>query len=126
MEAYEMALVVGDWSHDGHEQTETFVYAVNLTPLEVEKAYALGTNIVGVDITKECEEYEDRAIRAEVSEGLAKAGFQMRDDTDDEGFFPELFAMVWMFIARCGNQSLEYKRVEGSYHNIGGYGLFWS
>ena len=124
MEQHEMTLVVGDWSRDGHEMTEDFIYTVNRTPLEVEKAYSLGKEIVGVDITKECEEYEDNEIRGEVWEKLTKAGFAMQGP-DDEGFYPAQFAEVWMFIASRGEPFLEYALVKGSYHNIGGYGLFW-
>lgn len=47
MDKYIVELIVGDWSNDGHGQTDVTVIESNLTPSEVKAAYSLGVDKCG-------------------------------------------------------------------------------
>ena len=113
-------LVIGDWSHDGHEKTETVTVSSNLTIKEIEKAFKIGVNKLGFDITKCCEDYEDHVLPKKANDALKKAGFK---GVDEEGYFYETFADIYLFTVKQGDDSFKYKIVTNQTINIGGYGL---
>jgi hypothetical protein len=56
-------LVVGDWSRDGHNQSESFTFNTNMPASEVAKAYKKGCEIVGFDLSKDiASDYEENRI----------------------------------------------------------------
>jgi hypothetical protein len=130
-------LIVGDWSHDGHNMTDTVTIHSNLNVKELEAAYKKGAKKIGVDPTKEiAEEYEDNKISKEAYDKLVTHGFDVKDLIDvpdpDESedsydlYSSEAFSEIWLFVAKTGNPDFEYEMLEESDNsiNIGGYGLF--
>lgn len=126
-------LVIGDWSRDGHEKSETFVIESNLTKKEIEKAFKKGTKLINIDFTKYCEEYEDSSIPMEVASDLFKLGFDMNSIDDYDQFSktvcldPTSYMMIYLFLAQKGNPNFGYTIIDENLDeiHIGGYGLFY-
>lgn len=123
-----IVLVVGDWSHDGHERTDQISIVSNLNAKQIEEAYKLGTQIMNFDFQKTvCTDYEDNFLDEEDSAILKSFGINQHDE-ECQGCYlnSEIFAEIWMQIAKLGNPLLEYKFVSSKANtiNIGGYGLF--
>lgn len=129
-------LVVGDWSHDGHNMTEQSTIKCNLTKKDLEKAYKKGCKKVGFDLTEEvCADYEDMSVSDDVIEKLRAADIKPEDfienDDDDGWSFSynwEAFTELWLRIAKLGNPDLEFEMCSNDSPNIniGGYGLLGS
>jgi hypothetical protein len=149
-------VVLGDWSHDGHGITDLFV--IDLPTVtgsdELDSFYAIGTEIVGFNLTKEvCSNYEDNVVDIDKYTKLVELGYlpysfkkteskwgdELPEYSEYDGrcgywICKEVFLDLYMFIV-----SLGYKHVIGSsesftYYvvsdtmpnvNIGGYGLFY-
>jgi hypothetical protein len=141
-ERHTISLTLGDWSRDGHNQTDQIIIKSNRTTEQIKKAYKKGVKLVGFDFSEEvASEYEDNRIREEELEKLRTAGYtQELDDeyTKDElGEFADLagtaalssdtFAEIYLWIAKRGDPSFEYEvAVDHTCNiNIGGYGLFY-
>lgn len=129
-------LVVGDWSGDGHSQTETVPVYSNLKKRDLEKAYKKGTALVGFDLTRDvCCSYDDnvidehRVVRLE-SLGITRGQYlNEREHPERPGphqLSPNEFAVLWLRIAQLGDPGLEYKVTDDDspHINIGGYGLY--
>lgn len=131
---------VGDWSHDGHNQCDSFVVDVNLTKPELDKAFHDGCKLMGLEKAQckalnflFCSEYEDVKIPQEIIDGMDKVGlspdkyFDMfyKDESKWSGNY-DTFHILWLDIAKLGNPDLTYQECvsEETYH-IGGYGLYF-
>lgn len=69
-----ITIEVGDWSRDGHNQSDVFVYKCNYSQSDVEKAYLEAVKNGVPDVTTQCEEYEDNALGYEfVMDWIGKA-----------------------------------------------------
>lgn len=127
-----IALVVGDWSDDGHGRADHISIDCNISASKLEAAYKKGAKICDVDLTEHvCRDYQDSELDSESIERLEKFGFKIEDflDGDEEPYHldDDSFALLWLFIAKLGYPSLEYELVEDDYKNrinIGGYGLY--
>lgn len=129
-------LVVGDWSHDGHNMTEQSTIKCNLEKKDLEKAYKKGTKVVGFNLTEEvCADYEDMSMPAEIAEKLKVAGIDANEYVEHEdgeelsfAYNHEAFTELWLRIAQLGNPDLKYEMSsnESPNINIGGYGLLGS
>jgi hypothetical protein len=132
---HRIELVVGDWSHDGHEKTDVQFLESNLPSSEIKKAYNAGTKIVGFDFSKVvARNYEEDKISVDKVDKLKSLGCELFDSYDEydfsekEGYqlWPDIFTDVYLFICKLGNPDFEYELVSDSADriNIGGYGLF--
>jgi hypothetical protein len=145
MPKYQIRLVLGDWSHDGHNQTDTKVINSSLNRDELIAAFQLGAAASGLlpqaqhhsTYLTVAEEYEDSKLARKEYARLAVLGvvpidpnefpfdeeIDREDDTIylDEGSYTEL----WLAVAKFGNPALEYALVSDTMPsiNIGGYGL---
>lgn len=135
-------LIVGDWSGDGHNQTETVVVECNLTRTELFTAHNAGCEKLGIAFDNVCADYEDNFISKDVWDKLEAAGLTFEDLPDQAsdsyyarskftstGQFPiwiNDYAYIYMFIARQGNPELDYHVItdDKTTIQIGGYGLF--
>lgn len=131
-------LVVGDWSHDGHEKTNVVAVKINVTPNELRSAYENGTKEVGFDLTRDvAADYKDNVLSNERMKVLVANGYDeftverveydndSSDYTGDYRLRVDSFVDVWLFIAKLGDPSLTYEIVNNDSVNIGGYGLFY-
>jgi hypothetical protein len=131
---YNIELVLGDWSRDGHNQTESFMILSSLDCGSLERAYKKGSKLVGFNLSEQvCHGYEDNEIDNDHLDKLISLGFNasileqyeyckytnvpIQLSTND-------FYMIYMFIARLGNPELKYESLDSESINIGGYGLF--
>lgn len=132
-----ITLVVGDWSHDGHNMTQNFIIRCNLTVKELDKAYKAGVKKVKVDLTEDvARDYEDYVLSKADAQKFAKTGFEFTEklfepSEDEDGaynivFGCESFGALWLHIAKVGNPKLKWQEAdeERATINIGGYGLF--
>lgn len=131
-------LIVGDWSHDGHEKTETVSIKINITPGELREAYERGRDQVGFDLTSDvANDYEDRKLSNVRMKALVAKGYDERsverdeynNESDDYAgdyvLSHDSFVDVWLFIAKLGNPDLTYETLNSASINVGGYGLFY-
>jgi hypothetical protein len=125
MEIYEITLVIGDWSGDGHEMTQRIAYVTNRPRGAIEKAYRMGTKEIGFDLSEECKAYQNDLLEVSRAKTLNDAGWKWKDQVGSALFSmtPEMFADAWMFIAKLGDSNLCYELIKPSTINIGGYGL---
>lgn len=129
---YQINLVLGDWSDDGHGKTQTKTVRCNLTLEELEKAYIRGSEIVGFNLCDEVAvEYGDSTLEAPYVAMLKEHGcnFLPDDALEKDGsccLYGELFANIFMFVCERGADpelAWEFSKENTNYH-IGGYGLF--
>lgn len=127
-----VTLTVGDWSADGHGRTHHVMIRTNLSAPELKAAYKHGSDILGFDFQESVAcDYQDGTFPEDVFDKLVKVGLPVDDIfgdgyTPDDGLDYDTYWMVWLFIAKVGDERLVYKQVlEGSNINVGGYGLFW-
>jgi hypothetical protein len=132
-----ISLVLGDWSHDGHSQSDTVVISSNLDKNEMEKAYKKATKKLGFDFCDTvCADYEDNNLSEENLMILVNHGLKI-DDLDLYNYDPKIdgdvhiwhdaFTHIYLFIIKLGNPNFEYKILEDDLNpsiHIGGYGLY--
>jgi hypothetical protein len=141
-------LVVGDWSKDGHNQSDDVYVKVSFKDKgihpdvvkDVEKAYKEGSKKLGFDLVKDCCcDYEDNGIEQHFAKKLqeqrvvSKDYFSFNKDLLtrdgkcclDDG--PDTFADLYMSIAKFGNPAIEWDffELEEGEIKIGGYGLYY-
>lgn len=133
-------LVVGDWSHDGHNMTCDVFVECSLSRSELEDAFNKGVKKLGVNLTKYCEAYEDSSIPKDVYLKIAavdpsltrsKDGdtgtLKREDDVDFNYTDDQEYATLWMLTAKAGRPTMEWTLADIPYEQricIGGYGLF--
>lgn len=129
-------MVVGDWSNDGHGQTETLVIESNLSHEEIEAAYAKGVKEFGLDVARElCHEYEENTIPRELYKRFEMIdpnfGDKYADSIDhdptseDIAIWHKEFTAMWLIVAQCGNPDFKWRFSEAVKQIfVGGHGLF--
>ena len=129
-----ITIVVGDWSGDGHSQSDTYVVESNLDKPSIERAYRIATRQLGFDLIKDvCEAYEENKIAEEVYEKLVENGINIDGlakedelDCDYYGMTPDIWLKLYLDVVKLGNPELQYSILND--HNeelhIGGYGLY--
>lgn len=124
-------LVMGDYSRDGHEKTESIMVISNITLQELKEAYQIGTEKIGFDFIKTvAADYGDGSLSKEKFDKLRDAGLT-EDDWFEEGedkfplmYYKDAFAEIFLFICKLGNELFEYEYPKTDSMHIGGYGLF--
>ena len=136
-----ISLVIGDWSGDGHSQSNTIVIKSNLDKKAIEKAYKKGTKKLGFDFIKDiAADYADQNLSKERLDVLLKHGLKTKDlDLDfdlkrkeyEEGpgvnIWHDDYVEIYLFIVKLGNEEFKYELLEGDVNptiHIGGYGLY--
>lgn len=124
-------LVVGDYSYDGHGQTDSIVIKSNLTNKEMVEAKVIGEKKINFKLDKFCKNHEDNVIPFKEFKKLIDAGlikemdWYESDEEEDLYADPAIFADIFLFLVKLGNEKFEYKISEAdSVINIGGYGLY--
>lgn len=124
---------VGDWSCDGHNQSDNFVIETNVTVEQVRTAYG-SLNKLPMNFDSWFENYEDRQITLEQFEELKKV-LPSADKYFDEykgkqslQNGPEGYVNLWMDLIRVVDPTIELTLVNEGLKTIngGGYGLYWS
>ena len=134
--------VIGDWSGDGHDKTDTFVYKTNRTMDALIDAFKKGSKLIGLPKSTNrwhdgirfafCEEYEDNRIPEEVVIKLREHGIDIKDHA--EGFCgydedesendsdwmidSKGFCELWLRIAQYADSSIVYKSATSEVETI--------
>ena len=107
------AIVIGDWSDDGHGHSETFHYKSNKVVLDVREAYFAAMKLhEGLSPEDFCSDYEDSIIDAEDMQQILAAfpGLNNEAELDDDGTYyvgPEFMAAFTAEFIKSGDPELK-------------------
>jgi hypothetical protein len=140
---FKVTLVVGDWSGDGHGQTDTIIIESNLDAKKIMSAYKKGSKKLGFDwINDVGAKYEDNLLPIDKLKKLIEHGLNLEEifydweveeaqrllkDDNSKGvqLWSHSYTTAFLFITKLGNKTFEYNFiVDDNRLNIGGYGLF--
>ena len=131
---YNICFELGDESHDGHERSEKFHMISNYSAKEITKFLNEFEKKTGVDICKECEDYEDNTFSKETTKKLLELGIidseyvegdgcYYVDGTDD---FIDIIENCLKYVVKDFEWHYRNLKEEKLYKLDGvGYGLFW-
>lgn len=124
-------LEVGDWSNDGHNQSNVISIRSNLSPQQVSESYSTGCLKVGFNFIEDyCVEYEDQQIPKKVLESIPNFDCEVQqvDSYDDDNYsmYHDSWVNVYLLICKLGNPDFEYELIKGERIPIGGYGLYYN
>lgn len=140
------SLVIGDWSKDGHNQSEFVYFEHNKTEEEIKNAYLKACKKIGVQLHDHkknsiLSDYEESSISKEIYDKLVNSGVNMEaieldDPCEDEyAFNSDSVALLFLEMVKVTLPDFEYKITEqekpingfwsdGFNHSIG-YGVFY-
>ena len=84
---YNICFELGDESHDGHERSEKFHMTSNYSAKEITKFLNEFEKKTGVDICKECEDYEDNTFSKETTKKLLELGIIDSEYVEGDGCY---------------------------------------
>lgn len=73
---------VGDWSKDGHNQSDTFLFKSNYSGDEIDQAFKCLKKVKQIDFKNICCDYEDNEVEDDVVTKLIELGVLSQDDVD--------------------------------------------
>lgn len=128
-------IVIGDWSNDGHNQSEEYRFQTNKTASEIRKAYLASCKLTGVSMHRDHKaeyelftDYEDREINDEAMDILVDHGLDapgdgyegdggvfesLRDDDGSQWVSPHDMLGFFMWFAGLSLPGLEWKSAKG-------------
>ena len=134
-------LTTGDPSRDGHNQSDTTAFMSNRTLQQIKTAYAQAARKYGIDITRQCEEYEDSRLNKKYWTAAREAFKNVPElmvagclYADEDGEYDEdnayvgndEFVDLWFQTAKLVDPELVWEEAPTSNdHFIGGYGLYY-
>ena len=131
---YNICFELGDESHDGHGHSEKFHMSSNYSAKEITDFLNEFEKKTGINICKECEDYEENRLSKEATEKLLELGIIDKEYIEKDGrYYVEGTDDFVDIIENC----LKYvvKDFEWHYRNLKedvlyklngvGYGLFW-
>lgn len=134
-------LTVGDPSRDGHNQSDTTAFMSNRSIQDIQKSFGMAAKLHSLDITSQCEEYEDSKLdenywtraRAAFHAVPAALGLSCLADEDEVGYDEDgayvdsdEFMELYLQTAKLADPELVWEEAPtGRDHFIGGYGLFY-
>ena len=131
---YNVCFELGDESHDGHGHSEKFHMTSNYSAKEITDFLNEFEKKTGIDICKECEDYEDNTFSKETTKKLLELGIidseYIEDDdcyyvdgTDD---FINIIENCLKYVVNDFEWHYRNLKEEKLYKLDGvGYGLFW-
>ena len=128
-------LVIGDWSKDGHEQSETITIKSNFNTIWIKRAYEQASAILGFCfINESATEYEKPFVPEYVYNKLITVFDKDIIDEliiyeDDEEYridSTDNYLALYLMIIELGEPDFKYKILGENNESIkiGGYGLF--
>ena len=76
-------LEVGDWSKDGHNQSDVFLFKSNYSGDEIDEGFERLKKEKHIDFKKVCHDYEDSEINDDVLVKLIKLGVLTQEEVDE-------------------------------------------
>lgn len=132
-----ITLVVGDWSGDGHSQTDKTVIESNLNSQEIGLAYNKAAKLIGFDFIEQvASDYQDNRLLKIDAEKIQKyikldnleTPYDEDEDEDDGTYYidQDTYISIYLNYVKLGNPDFEFKIINIDEIEIGGYGLFYS
>ena len=84
---YNVCFELGDESHDGHGHSEKFHMSSNYSVQDITKFLNEFEKKTGVDICKECEDYEDNTFSKETTKKLLELGIIDSEYVEGDGCY---------------------------------------
>jgi hypothetical protein len=138
-----MYLLLGDWSKDGHNQSDEILFESNVDVATIRKAYKDSCKLTGVsfnhnedytglerdwqiaDKYRIATEYEDNRISKETLDVLSKFGLTKKLLNDfgyqEDGLCKDSFVKLWIWFVKLSNPNIELKRIKEEIPYINGY-----
>lgn len=125
-------LSIGDWSRDGHNQSEDVYIETNLTLDELKEAYDRGSEKLGFNLIEDyCAEYQDSTIPIYIADIIeAKLKISLRDEFNSmldniRILNTDQWRDIFLRTVWYARPNFEYKIIDPEdWMDIGGYGLF--
>lgn len=138
-------IVLGDWSHDGHNQSENFLFKTNYTQEQIQEAYRESCRKTGLqfhhkqwkedysDGTPLFTEYEEYWVSKEVHDGLVGLGIPEEidlvtydDEEDEEANYQcdgsdHLVLIILWFISLSLPEDFKYEIIKDDVPSINGW-----
>jgi hypothetical protein len=127
MSGYTIKLIVGDWSNDGHNMSDEIVIFSNIDATHIREAFRLGTDVIGFDLLRECDDYEQYQLSAKALTCINdQFGDLYRLTIEPDGSIKATtYVDLYLAITKLGNAEFEWQLQHYSATiDIGGYGLF--
>lgn len=126
-------LTIGDWSNDGHNQTEVYVVEIPDQFKDVLKSnFESNVKRIGFDPTELAQEYEDSSISEDEIEALRRTGFDFEKAVTKYSDYPiyidnrqiagpdGMLAILMHFIG-YGLEGFTYEVISDSFPQLFGY-----
>ena len=137
---HQYQITVGDWSGDGHSQSDTIVFNTNKSAEEIKKSYLTICKKTKISLTKVKDTitlfdgYDDNRIMEHDVETLQEAGVDLTQvDADGEGgdlifYDPEAAFHLLMAMCKVNLPDLEYEIAKADRLELDdgfiGYGIY--
>lgn len=139
------SLTIGDWSRDGHEKSDVYMFNVNKTKQEILEAYTKVCNKCEVSLgdgfdqkyknngVTICADYEENSIDENIIQKLESIGVNLDfldGDSEEKSIYPDTICKLFFEMVKTEISDLEYSifDVESlNLYTIGGigYGLYY-
>lgn len=96
-----ITFTIGDWSADGHEQSEDFVVASSLPVKELRELHFAATPLLGFGIGEMCEEVDTTELTAKQVERLRALGALDASTTTDTPMTTRTLLDIWLCVLRA-------------------------
>ena len=131
-DSYTFKIHIGDWSNDGHNQSESFVIESTKPNNEVQVAFKTAGEKIGVIENNRlviADEYEDYRLSSKHADMLTNAGVEFDDLLYNDGtweepdyMFEDVDSMVHLLMRIAQTElNFEYKIVSENIPNFNGY-----
>lgn len=128
---YQLKIVCGDWSNDGHGMTDSIFIESNLNHEDIEVAYKRGAKEIGLDFRNDvARQYEDHKM-SQAQMDILRAN-NINTEVDEWYGEPSSYSLdsdsyieIFLEICKIGNYNFNYEKIETREVHIGGYGIFY-
>jgi len=134
---YKMYLNIGDWSNDGHNQSDKILMSANYPVNIVQQAYKDACKLTGIGFDDDdakyhereweeakkyqiCVDYEEPELTEECQEILKKFGIDITPYLEDYCDFDN-FVKLWCDFTKLGLPDLQISTVKDEIPNINGF-----
>jgi hypothetical protein len=133
-----LKLIIGDYSGDGHEKSETFYFLSNRTSSEIKEIIEKSNQLTGIDFEHLFSYYEQYELTEEQISTLEEKGIdfskvikysydEFTEERDEYGFSTDDAVNLFMEYLKLSDSELIINLTNDDYQEIDisfGYGLF--
>lgn len=128
-----MYLVLGDWSKDGHGQSQKVLLEADLTVKEMQEAYKEACKLTDLAFDDDqktkyviAAEYEDNKISKKCANILKKFGIKLnyiceKDEENKYYLDSESFVALWINFVKIARPDAKIRLIDCNIPNINGY-----